>query len=532
MSSIQQVEGTNLHFYQDCGESPVFKGIFCKKHLPPPPLARARGKRLAAEQVRVSKRLCFAAEPATLLQAHCAGAAIATPPPLQLAVAMRATSQAAYRQRGGIADIDTDACGDFVTCRTSKMPRRLNRRSGGWLLACTSDGMVTSLMEFLGGLNKVADSPEHGPEYAFNLPDGVASRFRYTVEDGVPWAQFRVPNRDIEDHAELSVRAGAVRVVERFTAPHEVLAFDQSGRGAFLAYQTLLSVRANAAAQVGSDALATRMSIAPWHLGILSALMYVFDVFVGSCGAPVAAAVLISEQHVCRAWALLQLLLQIRSVWGKQEEEGVKPCSVKVPPRDFHAMVGKHCSLPTEPMAAFPATQPYHEKPPIPTEKDAVKQLLTGKDFDDFLKKGYGAYGASAQSVQSFLTDREIMRRTVLRGKPKVTYKDLSLRKNEKTADGKKKLSVPKETWIQVMRAGLAEHPIGKITADANPVVEFSSIPPDEAPRVAFHNFLVDLCNVSVRQFAETLAATSSRPKKRAKQEEASECEEDDEADT
>lgn len=32
--------------------------------------------------------------------------------------------------------------------------------------------------------------------------------------------------------------------------------------------------------QVGSDDLATRLSIAPWHLGILSALMRLFDVFV------------------------------------------------------------------------------------------------------------------------------------------------------------------------------------------------------------------------------------------------------------
>lgn len=32
--------------------------------------------------------------------------------------------------------------------------------------------------------------------------------------------------------------------------------------------------------QVGSHDLATRLSIGPWHLGILSALMRLFDLFV------------------------------------------------------------------------------------------------------------------------------------------------------------------------------------------------------------------------------------------------------------
>ena len=54
-------------------------------------------------------------------------------------------------QRRGSKDGDPDACWDFVLCRTSKMPRRLNRRLGGRLVTYAGDGLVTSLAEFLGG---------------------------------------------------------------------------------------------------------------------------------------------------------------------------------------------------------------------------------------------------------------------------------------------------------------------------------------------------------------------------------------------
>ncbi|CAE7225029.1 hypothetical protein AK812_SmicGene46748 [Symbiodinium microadriaticum] len=117
--SIQQVEGTNLHHYQDCGETRVFKGRN---------LLQETSAAAASKSTRQAARGgASASEQATLFGCG---------------------TCAAYRQRRGFEDVDTDACGDVVTCRTSKMPRRLNRRSGGWLVlspsASCSDGCPTT----------------------------------------------------------------------------------------------------------------------------------------------------------------------------------------------------------------------------------------------------------------------------------------------------------------------------------------------------------------------------------------------------
>lgn len=81
-------------------------------------------------------------------------------------------------------------------------------------------------------------------EYVFTLPDGVTSRFRYSAEGT---ALVRIPSRQIVE--KWSVRECTQRVLEQFQEPHQKLQFDAPGRAAFLGYQTLLNVKANAAAQ-------------------------------------------------------------------------------------------------------------------------------------------------------------------------------------------------------------------------------------------------------------------------------------------
>ena len=66
--------------------------------------------------------------------------------------------------------------------------------------------------------------------------------------------------------------------------------------------------------------------------------------------------------------------------------------------------------------------------------------------------------------------------------------------KTEKAADGKtKKLNVRKETRIEVTQAALAEYPIATIRSET---VQFSSDPEEDGPRVTFHDYLMDLCNM------------------------------------
>ena len=74
-----------------------------------------------------------------------------------------------------------------------------------------------------GGFRE-ADDPEDtdAPEYIFELPDKVESRFRYYLVDGHAVAHFRVPNRDILDNPQLSLQTCAERVTSRFSTPYDL----------------------------------------------------------------------------------------------------------------------------------------------------------------------------------------------------------------------------------------------------------------------------------------------------------------------
>ena len=151
MSTVQKVPRTNLLYLQDCTETPVYKGIFCSQHVAPPPRQLVRSKSSEAEGMEVRKRACLATDAKQLMQARVAGRPVPLPAGRDLLCAVRSTSLLAYKKQLGMQDVDTDEAGDYVTCRTSKMSRRLNKRSAGWLVACTGSGMVASIMEIYGG---------------------------------------------------------------------------------------------------------------------------------------------------------------------------------------------------------------------------------------------------------------------------------------------------------------------------------------------------------------------------------------------
>ena len=168
-------------------------------------------------------------------------------------------------------------------------------------------------------------------------------------------------------------------------------------------------------------------------------------------------------------------------------------------------------------MAAFPATQPGISKPTL--EKDggnAIEPLAVAasdRDLKAALKVGLGTDGASVQTTPSFLSDREIVRRTIMKGKAKVMFQDLSLRRMVDSESGKKvKESVPKETWEEVMGASLAAFPVAKLgeRGTKKTFVEFCQPPTDPKARVLFHNMLVELCQISLRRYGELMSDRQS----------------------
>jgi hypothetical protein len=125
---------------------------------------------------------------------------------------------------------------------------------------------------------------------------------------------------------------------------------------------------------------------------------------------------------------------------------------------------------------------------------------------------GYGLDGSSAQVSYSgagsyFMKDREVMRRTILRGKPVVSVADMCgvLRRKE----GSRRPGMPKNLYQEVMQAAFKTYPIGRLenpgTATAR--VVFSAPPEnDRDAKTKYHNMLVDVCQVSLREFTQALA--------------------------
>lgn len=224
---------------------------------------------------------------------------------------------------------------------------------------------------------------------------------------------------------------------------------------------------------------------------------------------PVQAAVSVDDCHVHRAWVLLQVLLKMKESWSKPEDDGVLRCQVPKVPTEFLTKVPQFASLPSE-LTSFPATQPDKEKPPVAdTSSMPVPKAL---------QVGFGPDGTSAQSEPSFMTDREIFRKTLLRGKPKVSFSDLSLRRTEKPAEGgkTKKASVTKEAWEAVMEAGFSQFPVGKLEnkGTGKSVVTFAQVPDDEPGRLQFHDWLVQAAETSVRQWVDAMTREQLRKKR------------------
>ena len=219
---------------------------------------------------------------------------------------------------------------------------------------------------------------------------------------------------------------------------------------------------------------------------------------------------------------MLQVLHKIRGLWAKLEEDGAKTCRVKPPQTELLAKVREGVDIPPD-MASFPATQ-EDGKPELDASSSRIEALIAkqGKSLEKELSIGYGSDGETVQLPESFLSDREIMRRTVLRGKSKVAFPDLSLRKVETYEDAqgvekKRKISVPQATWEQVVQAALKKYPIGKVikSDSGKTTVHFAEPPTEPRERIPFHNALVNCCQITLRQFGDALDKESASKKRK-----------------
>ena len=132
-----------------------------------------------------------------------------------------------------------------------------------------------------------------------------------------PLAQVRLPNRAVVDKPDMAVARCTSRVVQAFCKPHQILELSDEARRTFLAHQTFLNIKGNTAAQMGKENLATRMSIAPWHLGMLC-----FEMLV--CAAPCCKVV--SGGSLClscavREWIQVAMIGASKSTHARAQSE-------------------------------------------------------------------------------------------------------------------------------------------------------------------------------------------------------------------
>ena len=99
------------------------------------------------------------------------------------------------------------------------------------------------------------------------------------------------------------------RLTAYFPEPHQVITLTAEAESWHLSYQGAMNVQSHVVRDSGDVQAGARFGAAPWQVGVLAALLLVFEIFVGaySVEALQAKALQVTSQHLQRAYAVLQL---------------------------------------------------------------------------------------------------------------------------------------------------------------------------------------------------------------------------------
>ncbi|CAK9033567.1 unnamed protein product [Durusdinium trenchii] len=344
--------------------------------------------------------------------------------------------------------------------------------------------------------------------YPVRLLDGNMSRLRFRRDPRVPsgfTAEWRVANRAFPVPPEFQLEAAVLRVTEYFSVPHMKLDLTPEAQQMHMSYQGGLNVQSHMARERADPVGGARLGAAPWHIGVLAGLLLVYEIFSG----------------VYSADRLQQKDLQVHTIKDIALGEDAaspnpQPQPAEVQP-DFDALVG------ADPLP-FPGGDfadsivddaAASHSPELPPETEPLRVADVRS-----IEFGYGPDGASVQSAfhSKHLTDRFIMKATLLHGHPKVTSKTICDKLRSSRESGRKAL--PREDWVAVMEA-CAGSPILDFQDDT---LQLRAIPQDAPGRTFYHNELMKLCGVTMRELmtamnrAAAAKAKSAAPPKRKRQ--------------
>jgi hypothetical protein len=166
-------------------------------------------------------------------------------------------------------------------------------------------------------------SDEYVPDaegYEVVLPDGIHSqvRFRRDPEHPKGYApEWRISNRNFETPKEDDLESAVQRVCHYFEKSHAVIPFTDDAIKLHQSYQAGFNVKCFQNRSAGNVQGGARDGAAPWLLGVLAALLLVFDIFVGvykGTAEQAGRTLQVTAVHVERAYSLLQVIYRIKEM--------------------------------------------------------------------------------------------------------------------------------------------------------------------------------------------------------------------------
>ena len=406
--------------------------------------------------------------------------------------------------------------------------------------------------EVVKGVAYVPDSSG----FKVQLPDGVSSQLRFARDASAASGfvtEWRVANRSFALPPKHSLEKCTLRVLSYFAKPHTSIDPDEDALAMHQSFQGAYNVLGGVCREDGDVTGGARLGAAPWHLGMLATVLCIFDIFCGRYDDKpeyLEKRLKVQAEHVIRASELLELLIELKEIAVNTSDESPADTAaaamamveerrsklmqhLRNDSNAFDGLWSQHHfarfdsagaeaeqSLGAEEDAAEEGEEEEEEVPEAPAQYDVQEleeapqdhggqgeadKLLTEGEVRD-MNWGYGDNGKSVQS--SFhakgLTDREIMKRTLLAGTPAIASKKPCERMKSSRAGGNEAKPLPKEAWAAVMKAGLSDCLIARWDENQKTVF-MSSIPEEPNARVKYHNSLMQLCGVSLQALIEAM---------------------------
>lgn len=132
--------------------------------------------------------------------------------------------------------------------------------------------------------------------------DGKLSRLRFKREQSAPngfEAEWQAANRNFTVPEECFMITAVARLTAYFSEPHQVITLTAEAESWHLSYQGAMSVQSHVVRDSGDAQAGARFGAAPWQVGILAALLLVFEIFVG----PILLK--LSKQRPCRSLLII-----------------------------------------------------------------------------------------------------------------------------------------------------------------------------------------------------------------------------------